>query len=230
MTRRINAEGLRLIKQWESFIPFAYDDFDSPKKRRKIQPGDKVNGTLTIGYGSTGVHVKPGMTISEAEANELLLDDLDRFERFVERKVVVPLNENQFAALVSFCFNVGEGAFGKSTLLKKLNSGDYASVPSELAKWVTSKGKRIQGLVNRRAAEAGLWAKGSFVSSNTVDAKPAKPPILTIDNAVKVGTPLSALLQSFTNGPAQIILALAFVIGAGFLLWRWHKGQQEAAA
>jgi lysozyme len=230
MTRRINAEGLTLIKQWESFIPFAYDDFDNPKRRRKIQPGDRVNGTLTIGYGSTGVHVKPGMTISEADASELLLDDLDRFERCVERKVAVPLNDNQFAALVSFCLNVGEGAFGGSTLLKKLNKGDYNSVPAELAKWVTSKGKRMQGLVNRRAAEAGLWAKGSFVASNTVEAKPAKPPVLTIDNAVKVGTPLSAILQNFTSGPAQIILAVAFVVGAAFLLWRWHKGQQEASA
>lgn len=230
MTRRINADGLALIKQWESFIPFAYDDFDSPKNRRKIKAGDNVNGTLTIGYGSTGAHVRPGMTITEPEASELLLDDLDRFERCVERKVVVPLNENQFAALVSFCFNVGEGAFGKSTLLKKLNKGDYASVPTELAKWVTSKGKRLQGLVNRRAAEAGLWAKGSFVSSNTVEAKPAKPPILTIDNAVKVGTLLTALLQAFTSGPAQIILASAFAIGALFLLWRWNKKREEAAA
>lgn len=230
MTRRINAEGLQLIKQWEAFIPSTYDDFDPPKKRRKIQPGDAVHGTLTIGYGSTGAHVKPGMTITEAEASELLLDDLDRFERCVERKVVVPLNENQFAALVSFCFNVGEGAFGGSTLLKKLNKGDYNSVPAELAKWVTSKNKRMQGLVNRRAAEAGLWAKGSFVSSNTVDAKPAKPPVLTIDNAVKVGTPLSAFLQAFTSGPAQIILASAFAIGALFLLWRWSKKREEAAA
>lgn len=230
MTRRINAEGLRLVKQWEAFIPFTYDDFDSPKRRRNIQPGDRVNGTLTIGYGSTGVHVKPGMTITEAEASELLLDDLDRFERCVERKVVVPLNDNQFAALVSFCFNVGEGNFGSSTLLKKLNKGDYNSVPAELAKWITSKGKRMQGLVNRRAAEAGLWAKGSFVSSNTVDAKPAKPPVLTIDNAVKVGTPLTALLQAFTSGPAQIILASAFAIGALFLLWRWNNKREEAAA
>lgn len=230
MVRRINQDGLSLLKRWEAFIPFAYDDFDSPKKRRRIQPGDKVNGTLTIGYGSTGVHVKPGMTITEAEASELLLDDLDRFERCVERKVVVPLNDNQFAALVSFCFNVGEGAFGGSTLLKRLNKGDYNSAPAELAKWVTSKGKRMQGLVNRRAAEAGLWAKGSFVASNTVDAKPAKPPVLTIDNAVKVGTPLSALLQSFTNGPAQIILALAFVVGAAFLLWKFALKRQEASA
>lgn len=230
MTRRINDEGLKLVKQWEAFIPFAYDDFDPPKKRRKIKPGDVVRGTLTIGYGHTGPDVKPGDTLTEEEASALLRRDLSGVEAAVERLVKVPLNDNQFGSLCAFVLNIGEGAFGKSTLLKKLNFGDYASVPSELAKWVTSKGKRVQGLVNRRAAEAGLWAKGSFVSSNTVEAKPAKPPVLTIDNAVKVATPASAILQNFTSGPAQIILALAFVAGAAFLFWRWHKGQQEASA
>lgn len=230
MTRRISPEGLALIKQWEAFIPFAYDDFDSPKNRRKIQPGDKVNGTLTIGYGHTGPDVKPGMTMTEPEASALLQRDLAGVERAIERLVNVPLSNNQHGALAAFVLNIGEGAFAKSTLLKKLNKGDHASVPAELSKWVNSKGKRMNGLVNRRAAEAGLWAKGSFVSSNTVEAKPAKPPVLTIDNAVKVGTPLSAILQNFTSGPAQIILAVAFVVGAAFLLWRWHKGQQEAAA
>jgi lysozyme len=232
MTRRINAEGLKLIKQWEAFIPFAYDDRDPPKKRRRIQPGDVVRGKLTIGYGSTGSHVRPGATITEDQAEALLMKDLDRFERAVEKLVKVPLNDNQFAALVSFAFNVGEGkgGFATSTLLKKLNAGDYQSVPAQLMRWVNDDGVRVQGLVNRRSAEVGLWAKGAFVASNTVDAKPAKPPVLTVDNAVKVGTPLSALLQSFTSGPAQIILAVAFVAGAAFLLWRWHRSQQEAAA
>lgn len=230
MTRRISPEGLALIKQWEAFIPFAYDDFDPPRNRRKIKPGDVVRGTLTKGYGHTGPDVKPGDTISEAEASALLQRDLASVEGAVERLVKVPLTDNQFGALCAFVLNIGEGAFGGSTLLKKLNAGDYAAVPKELMKWVTSKGRRMQGLVNRRAAEAGLWAKGSFVSSNTVEAKPAKPPILTVDNAVKVATPASAILQNFTSGPAQIILALAFVAGAAFLLWRWHKGQQEASA
>lgn len=215
MTRRISPEGLALIKQWEGCKLRAYKD---------------AVGVWTIGYGSTGAHVRPGMTITQAEADNLLIADLARFERAVEKLVKVPLSDGQFAALVSFAFNVGEGALAKSTLLKKLNAGNHGAVPAELMKWVNAGGKKLQGLVNRRAAEAGLWAKGSFVSSNTVEAKPAKPPVLTIDNAVKVGTPLSAILQNFTSGPAQIILAVAFVVGAAFLLWRWHKGQQEAAA
>lgn len=215
MTRRISPEGLALIKQWEGCRLTAYKD---------------AVGVWTIGYGSTGPHVRPGMTITQEEASNLLIADLDRFERAVERMVKVTLSDGQFAALVSFAFNVGEGALAASTLLKKLNAGDYDAVPKELMKWVNAGGKKLPGLVNRRAAEAGLWAKGSFVSSNTVEAKPAKPPLITIDNAVKVGTPLTALLQAFTSGPAQIILASAFAVGALFLLWQWNRRREEAAA
>ncbi|MGO4738667.1 lysozyme [Bosea sp. 2KB_26] len=215
MTRRISDEGLALIKRWEGCRLTAYRD---------------VAGVLTIGYGSTGAHVRPGMKITQAEADQLLVKDLARFERAVETLVKVPLNEGQFAALVSFAFNVGEGAFAKSTLLKRLNAGNYAAVPRELMKWVNAGGKKVEGLVNRRAAEGGLWARGSHVSSNTVEAKPAKPPVVTVDNVVKVATPLSALLQAFTSGPAQIVLAVAFALGGAFLLWRWHRSQQEAAA
>jgi len=215
MARHISPEGLTLIKQWEGCRLTAYKD---------------VAGVWTIGYGSTGAHVRAGMTISQAEADALLVADLARFERAVEQLVKVPLSDGQFAALVSFAFNVGEGALQKSTLLKKLNAGNYDAAPGELAKWVNAGGKKVQGLVNRRAAEAGLWAKGSFVSSNTVEAKPAKPPVLTIDNAVKVATPASAVLQSFTSGPAQVILAVAFVIGAAFLLWKFVLRHQEVSA
>jgi GH24 family phage-related lysozyme (muramidase) len=158
MTRRINAEGLSLIKKWEGRKLTAYRD---------------VVGVLTIGYGSTGSHVKLGMTITEAEAEALLRKDLSRFEERVSRLVKVPLTDNQFAALVSFDFNTG--AIDKSTLLKKLNKGDYNAVPSELMKWVNAGGKRVQGLVNRRAAEAGLWAKGEFVASNFVDVQKRVP-------------------------------------------------------
>lgn len=158
MARRINAEGLSLVKQWEGLKLTAYRD---------------IVGVLTIGYGSTGAHVKPGMTISEPQAEALLRQDLARFEERVSRLVKVPLTDNQFSALVSFDFNTG--AIDKSTLLKKLNKGDYNAVPSELMKWVNAGGKRVQGLVNRRAAESGLWAKGAFVASNFVDVEKRVP-------------------------------------------------------
>lgn len=162
MSRKINAEGVRLIKQWEGLKLNAYRD---------------VAGVLTIGHGHTSAagipKVREGMRISDKEAEDILKDDLRKFENRVNSLVKVPLTDNQFAVLVSFDFNTG--ALHKSTLLKKLNGGGYDAVPAELMKWVNAGGKRVQGLVNRRAAEAGLWAKGEFVSSNTVEANRAVP-------------------------------------------------------
>lgn len=162
MNRRINAEGLSHIKKFEGLRTRAYRD---------------VANILTIGYGHTSAagapDVREGMTISESQAEQILQSDLRKFEDRVSRLVKVPLSDNQFAALVSFEFNTG--ALHKSTLLRKLNKGDYNSVPVELMKWVNAGGKRVKGLVNRRAAEAGLWAKGEFVSSNFVDAEKRVP-------------------------------------------------------
>lgn len=152
MIRQINSDGLAHLKRWEGLRLSAYQD---------------VAGVWTIGYGHTSAAgaptVKAGMKISEAEAEQILRRDLNKFEARVERLVKVALNDNQFAALVSFDYNTG--ALHKSTLLKKLNAGDYDAVPGELSKWINAGGKRVQGLVNRRASEAGLWAKGAFVST-----------------------------------------------------------------
>ncbi|CAM3509270.1 lysozyme [Agrobacterium radiobacter] len=184
MARRINAAGLSHIMQWEGKRLVAYQD---------------VAGIWTIGYGHTtaaGIpRVREGMRISDKEAEDILKNDLRKFEDRVSRLVKVPLTDNQFAVLVSFDFNTG--ALHKSTLLKKLNAGDYDAVPAELMKWVNAGGKRVQGLVNRRAAEAGLWAKGEFVSSNTVEAKKAVP---VKDVAVIGGTGTTGAVA--TIGPA----------------------------
>ncbi|WP_312619016.1 lysozyme [Agrobacterium pusense] len=184
MARRINAAGLSHIMQWEGKRLVAYQD---------------VAGIWTIGYGHTtaaGIpRVREGMRISDKEAEDILKADLRKFEDRVNSLVKVPLTDNQFAVLVSFDFNTG--ALHKSTLLKKLNAGDYDAVPAELMKWVNAGGKRVQGLVNRRAAEAGLWAKGEFVSSNTVEAKKAVP---VKDVAVIGGTGTTGAVA--TIGPA----------------------------
>lgn len=154
MERRINADGLALIKQWEGCELISYKD---------------VAGIWTIGYGHTSAagipFVKPAMRINAQEAEDILRSDLRKFEERVNRLVKVQLNDNQFAVLVSFDFNTGK--LHSSTLLKKLNAGDYDAVPGELMKWVNAGGKKVKGLVNRRSAEAGLWAKGEFISTNT---------------------------------------------------------------
>ena len=149
MSRVIDADGVALVKQFEGLYTQAYR---CPA------------GVWTIGYGHTD-GVTPGMSISEKQAEKYLKDDLAAAGEQVGRLVKVPLNNHQFAALASFVFNVGAGSLAGSTLLRRLNGGDYQCVPSELAKWVKATdprtGQRISlpGLVKRRAAEGVLWLK-----------------------------------------------------------------------
>ena len=142
MTRQISPHGLEKLKQWEGLRTKAYQD---------------TGGVWTIGYGHTAMAGSPqpyqGQVITAVEAESILLKDLTQYEAAVENNVKVKLNDNQFAALVSFAFNVGINAFKNSTLLKKLNQGNFDAVPTELMKWTKAGGKKIQGLVNRRRAE-----------------------------------------------------------------------------
>lgn len=154
--RKISKFALALIKQWEGLRLKAYKD---------------ISGVLTIGYGHTGEDIKPNQTISLAEAEQLLLRDLAKFEEAIEQLVKVNLNDNQFAALVAFSFNIGLTAFKNSTLLKKLNNGNYDAVPIELMRWCHSRGKQCKGLINRRSAEIGLWVKHSEVASAFADCQ-----------------------------------------------------------
>lgn len=232
MARNLNAESEQQIKKWEALILFAYDDFDPPSRRRKIQRGDKVNGTLTIGYGHTGRDVFPGQTITQAQAEQFFDADIAKASRAVERLVKVPLTDNQFGALVSFAYNVGEGkgGFETSTLLKKLNAGNYDAVPVELMKWVNSKGKRMQGLVNRRSSEAGLWARGEFVQSAGSPVDPVKKPLVSGDALATVTAVIStgAIQAAPTTGPIAYALAFVIVAAVGYLGWNYiQKRRQE---
>lgn len=116
-------------------------------------------GVLTIGYGHTGPDVYPGQTITQQEAIDLLDKDLNRFRQAVVRIVNVSLTENQFAALVSLAFNIGVGAFQKSTLVRKLNASDYEGAANEFKRWNRGGGQVLRGLVRRRAAEEALFRK-----------------------------------------------------------------------
>lgn len=215
--RKINDEGIAHLKKWEGLRLKAYYC---------------AGNVLTIGYGSTGPHVKKGMVITAEEAEALLRKDLERFERAVERLVKVQLTDNQFSALVSFVYNVGEGAFAKSTLLKKLNAGNYDAVPGELAKWNKAGGKRLQGLVNRRAAEAGLWAKGEFVASREITAEPEKLSAWKTPEAV--GTVLSGAsgvaVAASEPGPLQWAFAIAIVVGVAVVAFYFVKRIREQNA
>jgi len=143
----INEAGLNLIKQFEGLRLDSY-----------ICPA----GVWTVGYGSTGEHVYPGQHITEEEAEELLRKDLWRFEDAVSCQVKVPLSDNEYSALVSFCFNVGCGAFQESTLLQRLNAGEPKGrvISEELPRWNKGGGGVLEGLTRRREAEVALALTG----------------------------------------------------------------------
>jgi lysozyme len=143
--RQINADGLALIKQFEGLRLKAYK---CPA------------GVWTVGYGSTGSHVKPDTVITADEAENLLLDDLVRFEQGVALQCPVA-TDSQFAALVAFAFNVGLESLRTSTLRRMHNEGNYAGAAGQFGRWNKGGGRVLPGLIKRRAAEAALYAKNA---------------------------------------------------------------------
>jgi lysozyme len=128
-------------------------------------PYNDSGGHATIGYGHL-LHHGPVTEadwrqfpngITQGQGLELLRADAAVAANAVRDNVTVPLNQNQFDALTSFAYNVGNGNFANSTLLRELNAGNYAAVPEQLNRWVHSGGRRVQGLVNRRAEEGQLF-------------------------------------------------------------------------
>lgn len=137
---KLDIKGLELIKSFEGCRLTAYKCVSTEKY-------------YTIGYGHYGADVHKGMVITQEKADELLKNDVAKFENAVNNSVKVEITQSMFNALVSFCYNVGQGAFKSSTLLKHLNKGDYNKCSQEFAKWNKSGGKVLIGLVNRRAKE-----------------------------------------------------------------------------
>lgn len=148
----IGNEAVELIKRYEGLRLKAYKDSE---------------GNWTIGWGHTSdqnLEVREGLEITHEQAEEILRIDIDEAAAAVDRLVRVPLARHQRDALVSFVFNIGEGQFKRSTLLRKLNAADYDAVPAQIKRWVygkhpiTHQKVVLPGLERRRAAEAALWS------------------------------------------------------------------------
>ncbi|MCE9874106.1 MULTISPECIES: lysozyme [Hafnia] len=143
---RASENGINLIKQFEGCRLTAYQD---------------SVGVWTIGYGWTqpvdGKPVGKGMTITQQKADDLLKQGVVQYEAGVHGLVTVQLNQNQYDALVDFAYNLGVNALKGSTLLKKLNTGDYAGAANEFTKWNKAGGKELAGLTRRREAEKSLF-------------------------------------------------------------------------
>lgn len=145
---KISPKGLELIKKYEGFFAKPY-----------LCPA----GVPTIGYGTTyypnghkvTLQDKP---ISEQTASAILMDTLVTYERSVDSYTRDDINQNQFDALVSFCYNLGGYNLKRSTLLKKVNKNpDDPTIKDEFNKWVRAGGRKLKGLVRRRAEEADLY-------------------------------------------------------------------------
>ena len=145
----ISENGYAIIREFEGFRETAYKD---------------TGGVWTIGFGTikypTAVSVKPGDTCTREDAEVYLKNDCKWVDACLDKHVKVSVTQNQFDALASFVYNIGESQFNSSTLLAKLNAGDFKSAAANFDRWIYDNGKKIQGLANRRAKEKALFLKG----------------------------------------------------------------------
>lgn len=146
--RSISKAGINLITSFEDLKLDAYDD---------------GTGTWTIGFGTTvypdGIRVKQGDHCTVEQAKSFFQHDLKRFQAGVNNAVRVVLSQNQFDALVSLSYNIGQNAFNNSTLLKCLNAGDYQAAADQFLVWNKGGGQILKGLVRRREVERALFLK-----------------------------------------------------------------------
>lgn len=179
MTRPIPQEALDFVARFEGCKLTAY-----------LCPA----GVLTIGYGSTGPHVTPGLKITKARAMELLRDDMQiavrKLNGALKPGVIDGLTDGQYSALLSFAFNVGlKPTWG---LVRNLNAGKLEMVPGELMKFTKAGGKQLKGLVRRRTEEVALWNSGDdddeVPTSATLRQPGMTPPVTTAKPAAQTGT------------------------------------------
>ena len=159
----INQATIDLVKEFEGLKLKAYKD---------------AVGVLTIGYGTTaaaglGIVPKAGMVINEAEAEALLVKGLEKFAASIRPKITAPINDNEFGAFLSLAYNIGPGAFAKSSALRKFNAGDKAGAADAILLWNKAGGKVLAGLKRRREAERALFL------TPVADHKPTTNPVVS---------------------------------------------------
>lgn len=186
----LNAGAIDLICEFEGFVDHWYPD---PAHGWKVP---------TCCYGHTDAAGEPkyaatkAKTFTKAEGKAILAADLKPVCNTVASLVTVDLNDNQFGALVSFTYNCGAGNLKKSTLLKKVNAGDFAGAAGEFAKWNRANGSVLKGLTRRRAAEAALFRSDGAASPST----PATPETPPTGFAALLGALITFILNLFKGG------------------------------
>lgn len=139
------AHAVALIKRWEGCRLTAYPD-----------PGTGGD-PWTIGWGATGPGIGPGIRWTQAQADDRLAQDVERFLKGVRSVVKRPATDAQLGAMTSLAYNIGASAFAKSTLLRKFNAGDIGGAAAEFLRWNRAGGKVMRGLTNRRADEKQVF-------------------------------------------------------------------------
>ena len=156
MAMQVGQRGKNLFKEWEGLVTHEYLDSGGAPTigiGHLLTRSERTSGKISV--GGQALDYRNGIT--EQQCWNLLDEDLAGTEAMINETVKVSLNQNQFDALVSFAFNVGDGAFRSSTLLRLLNQAQYDQVPAQLRRWNMDNGQVVQGLINRRNKEIALW-------------------------------------------------------------------------
>ena len=219
---KVNQATLDLIKRFEGLRLTAYKD---------------SVGVWTIGYGTTsragiGVEVTPGMEINEADAEAFLKMALEKFAAQIIPSFTRKPTENQFGAMLSLAYNIGPGAFKKSTCLKRFNAGDIEGAAEALTWFKKAGGKVLRGLVRRRAAERELFLSDDVTVIETPQADPERG--VTGSSTLRAGamgaagavTTGGAAIGSL-DGAAQLIVIGGIVVVCLALLWMARERIQK---
>ncbi|RVU84851.1 hypothetical protein EOL70_09620 [Leucothrix sargassi] len=213
----MSPHGIRTLIDSEGSINSVYDDqagLPTIGVGHLLKKSELSSGKISLSDGSV-IDFRKGK-ITDRDVERLLADDLTPREKAVDDLVKVPLSQEQFDALVHFVFNVGTGAFRKSTLLKRINTGDFDAVPAEIRKWniVTIGGKKqvSRGLANRREIECAMWEDGCKPSATTVKRKPKKT-----TTSHKKSTSNKTSSKNSKPAHKSKIITLAVTTGAAYL-------------
>ena len=220
---KIGPKGLELIKSFESFVPYPYDDKVAPVKGKYPEwKGGPLRGTATIGYGHTDnakhpLKVVPGIKITEKQALEILAVDLGDVEATVNRLVKVKLNQGQFDAICSFVFNCGAGT--AKPVLVRINAGNLKGARDSLDLYTKSGGEYMRGLQRRRDAEQALWDLGDYLASEEL---PVVLPTETVYHPAEIDQVKDPKISTETKE----VVATGVIVGAGgaglFFDWPWQ--------
>lgn len=195
--------GLALIKRWEGCRLTAYQD---------------SVGVWTIGYGLTSaagiVPVTKGMSITQAQAEEYLEIALGSYEAGVTKALTRRPTQPQFDAMVSLCYNIGPGAFGKSTLVRRFNAGDIAGAADAFLMWNKAGGKVLKGLENRRKDERALFLTAASATGKPVATVPPSPAPIPPPPDIEPPAPLPEPPDAGSSIAAILLGALGMLIAA----------------